>query len=202
MKFNKWTVGFAAIAAVSLMSSCEPVMADTNTATNTTTTFTQPTAGLFDIPGISLDFLTNLPTASGFDTAKYGVGAGVAAKNGEVLNSLKGDLYLHTNWMISLEIQNAPNVLNNAGLLAGYRLIAKPSQELFVQGLIRRTLVTDAGGTQPGTQGGLSIGYGFNVMTGGKMVSCTEFRMLTSPHGPVLTSTPPGEVVTYVKMLF
>lgn len=198
MKIKLAIIGLSLIAGMAITASAQ---------TNSTnfahiTPPPPPTAGLFNIPGISLDFLTNLPTASGFDTAKFGVEAGVVAKNTEILNSLKGDLYLHTNWMISLEIQNAPNVLNNASVYFGYRLMAKPSQELFAEAFARRTLVIDAAGTPPGTQGGLSVGYSFNVMTGGKFVSSTEARIMTSPHGPVLSSSPPAELVTYLKLLF
>lgn len=175
-----------------------PVMAQT---TNGPTTNVPPATSLFWIPGFNLDFLTNLPTASGFDTAHFGITAGVVTKDANVLNNLKGDIYIHTNWMFSAEIQNAPNLIDNASIYFGYRLTPTPNHEMYAQVLGRRTLSTDASGTPPGWQGGISVGYGFTPMSGGKLQIITEARMLTSPHGSIFSKSPPTEVMAGVKML-
>lgn len=221
MKFNKFTIVLATIAAGLIL--CGSSLADSTNvspippgiavspaglptggqlAIPPDTNMPAPAGDFLGIPGANISTLLNkLPSASGFDTVKYSIELGVVTKNEEVLNSVKLDYYVKTNWMLGVEIQNAPGILNNASVFGGYRLQVTPSQATWVQALVRRTLVKDAAGTPPGTQAGLSVGYGMAPTDGGKVQIFTEGRLLSSPHGGFFTSKPPAELVAGAMLL-
>lgn len=155
------------------------------------------------IPPLSLDFLTNLPTASSFESAKFGFSAGALLKSGGLENALKFDGYFHTNWMGSIEIQNSPSSTIVDALAAhfGYRW-AWPSAEVYSQAGARRTWTTDVSGRPPNFQALGLVGASWLPRTGGRFLLGSEARILTSPTGSVLQTRPAGEFVGWMKLIF
>jgi hypothetical protein len=160
-----------------------------------------PVAPPINVFPISLDGLTNLPSASGFDTANFGLDAGVLVKSAGLENSLKLDAYWHTNWMGSVEILNAPSasVVDALALHFGYRK-AWHSSELYGQVGARRTWsTTDA---KPAFQGIGLVGASWVPVTGGTWWLSGEARLLTSPTGPTFNTKPQNEFVLFVARRF
>lgn len=147
------------------------------------------------LPNLNVNFLTNLPAASNFTAASFGVSAGLIDKNGQVENLLKVDYYPKANYILSLEIQNGPasSVLDSGSFWAGVR---KPwtSADIYTQLGVRRTWETGATGTRPSFQGGWLLGAGWVPMDGSHLNFNCELAFLTSPVGNTWKQAPQAEI--------
>ncbi len=161
-----------------------------------------PPPSLPAAPFLTLDFLTNLPTASSYPAATIGANVGVLLRNGAVENELKLDAYVHTNFMFSVALQNAPSsaVVDSLSVFGGYRK-AWTSAEVYSQVLVRRTWSQNAG-DRPSWQAGGALGASWLPMTGGHFSLGAEARLLTSPTGSALNTRPSGEFVVFTKIIF
>lgn len=146
------------------------------------TTNSTPTQAPFAIPGINLNFLTNIPTVQDFTKMKIGLETGVASQNSVVANYIKGDYYLGTNWMLSGEIQNAPvsTTIESASIYAGYRKVWA-NAELYTEVGARRNFAGD-GDVIPSYQSGALFGASWIPMTGGNMALTASLGVWTSPN--------------------
>jgi hypothetical protein len=146
---------------------------------------------------ISLNFMTNIPTVTNFASATIGLETGVATQSGSTANYIKGDVYFKTNFMASVEIQNAPvsTVLESASVYFGYRKVYS-NAELYAQLGGRRTITVT-----PSWQGGLLIGASWYPITGGKVAITASSAFWSSASG-AFKSAPSWELRAGVKMLF
>lgn len=161
-------------------------------------TFAQ-TTNTIPVP-LNLDVLTNLPSITNFSAATIGLETSAAVENGQVANYIKGDFYIHTNWMISGEIQNAPvsTVLDSASLYFGYRKTWS-NAELYAQVGGRRVFTTDA--TKPCWRGALLLGTSWYPITGGRFALTASTAFLTAAGNP-FNQTPGWEVRAGAKLCF
>lgn len=152
---------------------------------------------------LSMDFLTNLPTATNFQTAKIGIGIGVLERSGEFENFIKADLYVKTNWLFSAEIQNSPSdtIVDSFALYGGYRK-AWPNAELAIELGPRKTFTTDATGTHPNWQGVMLLDAAWLPMTGGKFMLTAGLEFATSQRGNIFNERPSMAVRIGTKLLF
>jgi len=179
------------LASLLLIALALPAFAQTDT-----------NAPPIQIPGISWDFLTNLPSAGTFDATKFDVSTGILLKSKGLENAIHFDFDYHTNWMFTAEIQNGitATVVDAFQLGLGYR-IAWPNAEVYGQGIGRRTWTTDLG-QRPSFQGGGAIGSTWRPMTGGRFMLGTEIRILTPEHGSVIRGSAILEPYVFTKFIF
>jgi len=173
------------LLSVALLLGCGGVAARAQTAPPA------PVLGNLPVP-ISLDALSNLPIVTNFSAMTFGIETGVATKNGQVANFIKGDWYYRTNWMTSAEIQNAPvaTVLNNAAVYFGYRKVYN-NAEIYGQLGGRRTFSTAS--ERPSFQGGALLGASWYPMTGGRFAITASVFFGTDPSKP-LGNSPNTEI--------
>jgi hypothetical protein len=176
------------LASALLACACSlTAKAQTTQATQTTQTTASPNAlSPLSIGPLSLDGFTNLPTATNYESVVLSLDVGVVTKNGAVANSIKADYYVATNWMFSVEIQNATvgGVIQNSSVYFGRRLKIWDNAQLDVQGLVRHIWTTESSGDRSGWQGGLSLGATWDVISGGKLKCRIEDRVLSDPVQP------------------
>lgn len=190
----QWAMGHATLFALSLSIAFGASLAQAQT--------NQPVAPPLQIPGISWDWLTNIPSAKGLDSAKFGLSLGVVV-NGAIENEVKLDAYVKTNWMVSAAIQNSPSssVIDKMSIHAGYRAAA-PNYELYAQFMGRRNWTTDAANIKPSYQIGADFGGSWVPVTGGTWLLGAEFRVLTSDTGKVFDTRPQAEALAFLKKAF
>ena len=152
---------------------------------------------------VNLDFLTNIPTTTNYQTAVAAVEVGALLKNGQVENMLKVDGYYKTNWIVSLEIQNAPvaTVIDSFTLYGGYRK-AWVNAEVYAELGCRRTFTTTSYGGVPSWQGVALLGASWVPMTGGKWSLFAEGAATTAPTGDIFSTAPGAEMRGGVKLHF
>lgn len=190
-----------ATAVLGLCIFCTNSKAQTNVSNGNNATNDAPPSLPLAIPGINLNFLTNIPTVTNFAAMTLGLETGIATENSEVANYIKGDFYFKTNWMVSGEIQNAPvsTILNSGSVYFGYRKVWA-NAEVYAQGAFRRTFSKSA--VPPSWQGGALFGASWFPMTGGHVAATASFALLTSPNGNAFGERPNLEVRVGGKLGF
>lgn len=151
---------------------------------------------------LNLDFLTNIPTSTNFQSATIGLGTGAMIKNGGVENYIKADYYIHTNWALSLEVQNAPSaaVVDAMTLYGGYRK-AWVNTEVIAQLGGRRNWET-ALDIAPSWQGVALLTAAWKPMTAEPwMIECGA-EVDTAAHGNVFKVNPNFTGRAGIKFIF
>lgn len=154
------------------------------------------------LPGISWDFLTNLPPAPSFTAAKVGIDAGSLLRAGVLEAALKVSYYYNTNWAFSAQIQNGPggDVIDAFDLRAGYRL-AWNSADVSAQIGGRRTW-NNGDNLRPSWQGGLFLSANWLPTTSGRWVLGTDVNILTSPTGSAFNMRPGLQFMPHIGYRF
>jgi hypothetical protein len=177
-----------------------PVMAQTNTPPATNPPIVPP-------PIISLDWATNimqLVPMTSFQDAKIGLGAGALLRHGQVENAIKGDFYLHTNFMFSAEVQNGPaqTVIDSLSLAFGYR-VASTNYEAGFQIMGRRNWSTDpTGNVKPGYQAGFDLNASWKPVTDGRLNPYICNRFLSPDQGSAWKDKWQYEIEIGLKAVF
>jgi hypothetical protein len=146
-----------------------------------------------------LDALTNIPVVTNFTQAKFGVDTGATIKAGSLENYFKISTYIHTNFIVAAEIQNAPvaSVVDSGSFYLGYRK-AWANADVYALAGVRKNW-TDINNH---TQGLVGVGASYIPMTGGYMPITCELLVPTSPTGNPLKTAPQLEIRVGTSLKF